>query len=76
MVSGVLRLLVWQHAKFQNPAVWACPSMCSGCGHSPPLHMSAMSSCFQLSRFRELGKKIVGTGRTYRFAYLLIIAIV
>jgi len=29
--------------------------------------MSAMSSCFQLSRFRELGKKIVGTGRTYRF---------
>ena len=29
--------------------------------------MSAMSSCFQLSKFRELGKKIVGTGRTYRF---------
>ena len=39
MVSGVLRLLVWQHAKFQNPAVWACPSMCSGCGHSPPLQI-------------------------------------
>jgi len=39
MVSGVLRLLIWQHAKFQNPAVWACPSMCSGCGHSPPLQL-------------------------------------
>jgi len=30
MVSGVLRFLIWLHAKFQNPAVWACPSVCSG----------------------------------------------
>jgi len=29
MVSGVLRLLLWPHAKVQNPAVWACPSVCS-----------------------------------------------
>jgi len=43
MVSGVLRLLIWLHAKFQNPAVWACPSVCSGCGHSPPLHMFIQS---------------------------------
>ena len=26
-----------------------------------------MSSCVQLSRFREFGRKIVGTARTYRF---------
>jgi len=25
-----------------------------------------MSNCFQLSRFREVGKKIVGLARTYR----------
>ena len=30
-----------------------------------------MSSCFQLSRFREIGKKIVGLARTYRFVDLL-----
>ena len=30
MVNGVLRLLIWLHAKFQNLAVWACPSVCSG----------------------------------------------
>jgi len=26
-----------------------------------------MSSCFSLSRFREVGKKIVAMGRNYRF---------
>jgi len=31
------------------------------------LYLAAMSSLFQLSRFREFGKKIVGMGRTYRF---------
>ena len=46
MVSGVLRLLIWLHAKFQNPAVWACPSVCSVSGHSPPLHVLKGSHSF------------------------------